>query len=372
MSSKNQTKRGFGQLRRLPSKRWQAFYTGPDTALHYAPSTYASKVDAEGWLNDERRLISLGQWVAPKDRKALADAKRPMTFGKYAEIWMRDRDLKPRTREHYEKLLENQLSAWAMVVLTDIRPEKVRDWHASQDKKSPTMRAHSYGLFRTILNTAVTDSIIPANPAHIRGAGVAKKVHRTKPLTLEELADLVEAMPERFQPMVLLSGWCALRFGELVELRRKDIDIKNAVIHVRRGATRAGGQVFIDTPKTEAGIRDVAIPPHLIPMLKEHLSKNMTWNKESLLFPSIAGNTLAPSTLYGYFYPARAAIGRPDFHFHDLRHTAAVLAAQTGATLADLMGRLGHSTPGAAMVYQHAAKNRDTESAEALSEMANK
>ena len=45
--------------------------------------------------------------------------------------------------------------------------------------------------------------------------------------------------------------------------------------------------------------------------------------------------------------------------FHDLRHTGATLFAGTGATLADLMGRLGHTTPGAAMVYQHAAEERD-------------
>ena len=62
--------------------------------------------------------------------------------------------------------------------------------------------------------------------------------------------------------------------------------------------------------------------------------------------------------------------GRPDLRFHDLRHTGAVLAAQTGATLAELMGRLGHSTPGAAMRYQHAAADRDKAIAEALSRLA--
>ena len=61
-----------------------------------------------------------------------------------------------------------------------------------------------------------------------------------------------------------------LRCGELVELRRKDIDLKAGVIRVRRGAVRADGQVIIGTPKSEAGIRDVAIRPDLIPMLRAH------------------------------------------------------------------------------------------------------
>jgi integrase len=56
-----------------------------------------------------------------------------------------------------------------------------------------------------------------------------------------------------------------------------------------------------------------------------------------------------PSTLYRVFYPAREAAGRPDLRFHDPRHTGATLAAATRATLAELMARLGHSTPGAAM-----------------------
>jgi len=54
-------------------------------------------------------------------------------------------------------------------------------------------------------------------------------------------------------------------------------------------------------------------------------------------------------------------------HKHDLRHTGAVLAASTGATLAELMARLGHSTPAAALRYQHAAAGRDAEIARALS-----
>jgi integrase len=90
----------------------------------------------------------------------------------------------------------------------------------------------------------------------------------------------------------------------------------------------------------------------------------------SLLFPAHHGGHLAPSTLYRHFYKARDAAGRPDLRFHDLRHSGAVLAALSGATLAELMARLGHSTPAAAMRYQHAAQGRDQLIAEALSKIA--
>ena len=79
---------------------------------------------------------------------------------------------------------------------------------------------------------------------------------------------------------------------------------------------------------------------------------------------------MAPSTLYRRFYAAREAAGRPDLRFHDLRHSGAVLAASTGATIAELMARLGHSTPAAAMRYQHAAQGRDQAIAELMSKIA--
>jgi len=106
-------------MRRLPSKRWQAFYTGPDIGLHYAPSTFEAKEDAEAWLTDERRLIAADIWTPPKLRRELAEARRPATFSAYAAIWLKERDLKPRTRSHYQALIDNQLKTWDALPIND-------------------------------------------------------------------------------------------------------------------------------------------------------------------------------------------------------------------------------------------------------------
>jgi integrase len=171
--------------------------------------------------------------------------------------------------------------------------------------------------------------------------------------------------------MILLAAWCALRFGELTELRRKDIDVETGgVIRVERGVVRTDDGFKSTTPKSRsAGKRDVNIPPHLLPVLKAHLVDHVAPGPDALLFPAIGGGHLAPSTLYRRFYTARDAAGRPDLRFHDLRHSGAVLAASTGATLAELMARLGHSTPAAALRYQHAAQGADKRIAEALSKL---
>lgn len=123
------------------------------------------------------------------------------------------------------------------------------------------------------------------------------------------------------------------------------------------------------TPKSAAGIRDVAIPPHLWPVLDDHLRDFVASGPDALLFPSVHDPTVQAhsNTIRRHWLKARDAAGRPDLRVHDLRHTGAVLAAQTGATLAELMARIGHSTPQAALRYQHAARGRDTEIAAALS-----
>lgn len=115
-------------------------------------------------------------------------------------------------------------------------------------------------------------------------------------------------------------------------------------------------------------MRDVAIPPHLIAPLTEHLRQQVTVGGDALLFTSRSGGHLrSSSVMHEAFHDARKAAGRPDLRFHDLRHTGATLAAATGATLAELMRRLGHFTPVAAMRYQHATDDRDKAIAEALS-----
>jgi integrase len=367
---KGRTQRGFGRLRQFRSGRWKASYTGPDGRLYDAPATFAAKIDAEAWLVDRRREIDRELWSPPTDA-ATAKAK-PVAFREYAEDWMTHRDLKPRTREHYRKLLDaHVLPTLGALPLASIAPDDIRGWYTDLGTGTPTLRSHAYGLVRTILATAASDGRITTNPCHIRGAGSTKRVHKIRPATLPELETLTGAMPAPYRAMILLASWCALRFGELTELRRHDVDLTDEVIRIRRAVVRVDGAFVVGDPKSDAGIRDVAIPPHLVSVLKAHLAGHVGPDRNALLFPAQHGGHLAPATLYRRFYTARAKAGRDDLRFHDLRHTGAVLASATGATLAELMGRLGHSTPAAALRYQHVAGGRDKAIAAALSALVN-
>lgn len=367
------TKRAFGYIRRLPSKRYQASYTGPDLHRHNAPDTFETKLDAEAWLTDERRIIASGAWIAPGGRTAAALANLPPTLADYAAGWLDSRTLKPRTRALYRRLLDKHvLPDLGDRRLNAITPTIVRNWYTAIGPNAPTRRAHSYAVLKTILSTAVSEQLITSNPCVIRSGGSTKTVHKAQPATLEELAIIAEHMPDRLRLSVLIAAWCGLRMGEIFELRRGDIDLKARVIRIRRAVARIPGEPpIVGTPKSAAGVRDVSIPPHLLPEFERHLAVHVPIGSKSLLFVGRdSGEQLASSTLYRWYYPAREAAGRKDLRWHDLRHTGATLAAATGATLSELMSRLGHSTVGAAMRYQHAAADRDRVIAEALSAMA--
>jgi len=356
----------WGRVRKLPSGRHQATYQGPDLAVHHASSTFETLTDARAWLTAERHLVDTGQWSPPSSRARVSLAA---TLAAYAEPWLIARELRPRTRDLYRRLLDQKiLPDLGALPLKAITPVTVRQWHTSLDPDHPTRRAHAYALLRTILGTAVSDGLIATNPCVIRGAGQTKRQITIKTASAAELDAIIAALPERYGCMVVLASWCAMRWGELVELRRKDLDLKSGKVKVRRSAQVVNGQVVVGPPKSDKGVRDIAIPPHLIPVIRAHVDRFGGWGRDGLVFPAAQSDQqIAHGTFYKTWDAARKAAGRSDLRFHDLRHTGAVMAAQTGATLAELMGRLGHSTPAMAIAYQHVAEDRDTEIARRLS-----
>lgn len=428
-----QTKRGFGRVRQLPpakgarTGRWHAFYNDPYGAVrlsasgkptpvrHNGPHTFDTKLDAESWLLDERRLISNGTWTPPAERKLArkrAAESGAVKLSRYADEWLSNRTVKGRplagrTRDEYRRLLDKHiLRTFGDLPLTAINTTMIDSWYQTTAKKTPTQRARAYALLRTILGTAVDrDLITTSNPAKVRGGGTATRRHKVEPVNNEELAMMVTVMPERRRLMLPIAAWCALRFGELTELRRKDIDLDRKVIKVQRGVTRVKDtsdlppdsrlcgcrpSCVIGPPKTEAGVRDVPIPPHLIDDLRNHLDMHTQPGADGLLFAAKTGNHLNAKPFYGAattfhtkgpkkgevkrsgygWHEARRLAGRPTLHFHDLRHTGLTNAAIAGATLAELMALAGHTTPTAAIRYQHAVADRMQDLAAKMSILA--
>ena len=374
--AKGSERRGFGRLRQERSGRWSAAYTGPDMQLHRAPWTFEYKDGAIAWLNGERKLIDLDAWTSPEER-AVTKKTTGQTFGEFADDWLANRrtrrgePLKARTQADYRRYLDRHLlPTFGNLPIKSVTEARVATWYEGMNAGTPTERAHAYQLLRAICSTATERKVLARNPCHIGGAGRVSRAKHIRPADVSELEAIAAYMPDRLRLAVLLGAWCAMRYGEIAELRRSDVDVQRGVVMIRRGVTWPQGEATVSTPKSEAGIREVHVPPHMLFDLMRHLDEFTQPGRDGLLFPSSTGRHIHPRAFGWQYHQARVKAGRPDLRFHDLRHTGAVLAAQTGATLAELMARLGHSTPGAAMRYQHAAQDRDKAIAIALSRLA--
>ena len=287
-----------------------------------------------------------------------------VTLKTYALQWIDGRhNLAEKTDELYRWLLDDHiLPTLGSRALSELASEEIRGWHSKLSRKRHSTAAKAYRLLSTILKTAVADDLIARNPCQVKGASVEKAPERPV-ATVPEVQALADAMPEDLRIAVLLAAWCQLRRGELLGLRRRDIDMGKGTVSV--SVTRVvmmGGRVVTKTPKTSAGRRTVAIPPNVLPEIKRHLERHVAAGPDSPLIPSV-------DTLRNAWEKARVEVGRPDLRLHDLRHTGLTLAAGAGATVSELMYRAGHASPVAALRYQHATRDRDKTLAALLGQM---
>ena len=170
--------------------------------------------------------------------------------------------------------------------------------------------------------------------------------------------------------MVLLATFAQLRFGELVALRRRHIDLDAMELRVVKAtAEMDDGTQIDDDPKSEAGKRTTSLPPALRADIENHLSRFAQPGLSGRLFVGPEGGIPRRRNFNRVWKRALQEAGIPDalgLHLHDLRHTGSTWSAQSGATLKEVMARIGHSSTRAAMIYQHATRDRDQAIAVAL------
>lgn len=353
--------RGWGRLRPLPSKRYQASYIGPDGRLRNAPATFAAKIDAQGWLAAEQRKIELGVWRDPREAP-----KTVLTVRDYAERWQSESSsrLKPRTLDLYRSYLNRViLPGLGDVALNQLTVNDVRGWFAGLESY-PTRNANAYSLLKTIMNQALDDELIAVNPCRIKRASVKHRVAEPVALSAREIQSLADSMTvDRWKALLLVAGFSGLRWGELAALRRSDFVLSGGEnsVTVRRSVTRQAGRFVVGRPKSAAALRTVPLPSGLAFAIAGHLEEFALAGSSGLAFPSLTGDFPHENTVRPHLKRAALVIGHDSFRFHDLRHSAATLFAQAGATLADHMTLMGHTSSTMSARYTHstAARNKD-------------
>jgi hypothetical protein len=196
-------------------------------------------------------------------------------------------------------------------------------------------------------------------PCRIKGAGQEHSAERPV-IPVVVLVELIDNVPARYRALLLLATFANLRFGELAGLRQNQVDLDLCEVRVDRSTAELDdGRLIEGGPKSHAGIRTVAFPTDIVRSCVTTWSASPipirgAWSSSGRREVGCAGRTSASSGTR-----ARGAVGLPELHFHDLRHTGNTMAAAQGATLRELMERMGHSSPRAALIYLHATRERD-------------
>ena len=281
-------------------------------------------------------------------------------------------NLRPKTLQLYDGLVRLHLSpTFGRLTLQDITEPRVRRWRKSllDAGVGEVTVAKAYRLLKAIMNTAVDDGLIRRNPCRIKGAGQEKSPERPV-LTIRQVFDLADAIGPRHRALILLAVFGSLRWGELAALRRRHIDLASGTLQVQVSVVElVDGSLVTGPPKSEAGKRTVTLPAFLLPELVTHLEQFTAPGDDSLVFVGPKNGPLRRPNFSSTWRDATESAGLTGVHFHDLRHTGNHIAAATGASLRELMGRMGHSTTRAALIYQHRTAERDRLIASVMSEI---
>lgn len=427
--TKRPSRSELGSVRRLPSGRYQASYRANGERFT-GPRTFHTKDEGLGWLAEERADRLRGTWRDPRQgdinladylsdwlaSRQIADRTR-VSYTQVLERWVLPRlagsnrtsvelgllDLGQLTptviRRWYSLMTENArivalerltfipnghpARLWARATGREIAdtgvipPAILRAWkRAGQPLPAPQVRpsadgiepgrataVRAYQVLHAAMADAANDGLIQANPCRIAGAATHRP-HERGTVTPAEVVLLAENMPERLRAAVYVAAWSGLRYGELFALARRHVDLSSGAVTVERALTANGNPNGLT--KTKGSVRRVTLPDFVVDELRAHINSFTRDSPDALVFSTESGGPIVSRALSLTFKRAREAIGRPELHWHDLRHTGATLAYMAGATMKDVQRRLGHSTTRAAMIYAHAADDSDRTIADRL------
>lgn len=330
---------------RAAQKKLRELHAAVDAGAKNAPS----RESCEAWF---------GRWLAGLDPEL-----SPMTAKLY--------------RAHVERYL---VPLFGLTKLRDLDRSTIRVGLAGLNLAASTKRT-VHRILSASLAQAVEDGALHANPAigwlrKKRRAADARKRPKQAVLSPIEIPRLLDIVRDSmmFSPVILGLGLGARR-GEIAALRWSGIDMQTGDVtiaealkelkatDIRAGLTKGGEE------------RIVRLPTSYLEMLRqwrrrqaeELLLLGVRQSGKTPVCTRTDGRRLSPNQITDLFTTAAKRLGRPDVHFHSLRHTHASLLLAAGEPVASVQERLGHGQPSTTLdVYGHAIPRADKDEADRL------
>lgn len=237
------------------------------------------------------------------------------------------------------------LPTWGRWSIADIRHTDIRSWVGTLSSGlGATVTIRTFGVLASILDDAVYDGRIALNPARMGRIALPRKTRgRHEYLTHDHALRLADNAGSK-RLLVLVLAYTGIRWGEAIALRVRDIDAAKRRLHISANAVEVQGEIHLGTPKSHNG-RLVPVPAFLA---AELLDVTASLDREALVFPAADGGYMrrvrSSEGSKSWFKTALKLSGLPPMTIHDLRHTAASLAVQSGANVKTIQRMLGHTS----------------------------
>ena len=239
-------------------KRYRVRYRKPDGRTT-DKGGFATKREAQAFAATVEVSKLRGEYVAPSDSR--------ITIAELGPGWLARRrgHLKPSTYRPLEIAWRLQVEpTWGRVRLADVRLTDSQAWVSTlADKKGATVVIRAFGVLAGILDDAVADRRLIANPVRTKLPKKTRKAHTY--LSHDQVWTFARAADDH-GPLILLLSYCGLRWGEATELRVSDLDLLHRRVTINRNAVRSGGAMHVGTPKSNRA-RTVPIPSVVVEYL---------------------------------------------------------------------------------------------------------
>lgn len=383
---------GSGTIRQRPDGRWEARYTvgrNPGTGKQMQRSVYGNT------QREARKKMTAA--IAALDKGTYFEPEK-ITVGTWLGTWLETyvKDaVKPYTYRSYQTQINVHIKpALGAIMLSALTTPAIQSFYtalrngtAKRDKAkngqeqsplSPKTIKNVHGVLHKALHKAVELRYIPFNPAD---ACTLPRVERPdiKPLEEQQVTAFFSALEnEPFKNVFLVTLFTGMREGEVLGLSWDNVNFNTGTITVKQQLQRdklKGGTYYIESPKNEKA-RAICPAVFVMDLLKDEKRKQTesriragkSWNNPwNLVFTDTLGKHLAIHTLYKHFKKLAASVGAPNARFHDLRHTYAVTALQSGDDIKTVQENLGHATASFTLdVYGHVTEQMKQASAQRM------
>ena len=340
----------------------------------YVPETGKPKT-VNLYARTEKELRQKVEARISNEKSGIVTLPKRFTVGQWVNQWFDEccKDVKPRTLVSYRSIIDNHIMPdIGGIRLQELQPHQVQTFINRLRDVSPKTIKNIHGVLHEALQKAYEWSYINRNPADgITLPRIEKQ--EVNYLSGKELRRFINAASgNEYENVFKLAIFTGMREGELMGLAWDAIDFKHGRITVKQQLQLIKGEYVICSTKSDK-TRVIEPAPFVFDLLKEvRNNQNImrarlgnVWTESGFVFTKYNGEHIARNTLFMNFKRTLAAAGLPaSTRFHDLRHSYAVFALESGDNIKKIQAALGHYSAAFTMnTYAHVSEEARRKSA---------